>query len=115
VTAADARVVAAVTLDVPGLDEPASGLLMSIDAERRPPINDLFLRRGEWIGANRPDEILASEAFVIANRLDLGDRIGAVINGRLRRLTIVGVACSGWTAGRSPARSRWRADSTTWS
>ena len=53
-----------VTLDVPGLDEPASGLLISIEAERRPPVNDLFLRRGHWIDANRPDEVLASEKFV---------------------------------------------------
>ena len=94
VTAVDTRVVAGVTLDVPGLDEPASGLLVSVEAERRPPVNDLFLRRGEWIDANRPDEVLASEGFVTANDLDLGDRVGAVINGRLRRLTIVGIALS---------------------
>ena len=43
---------------------------------------------------NRPDEILASEGFVIANKLELGDQVPAVINGRLRRLTIVGVALS---------------------
>ena len=36
---------------------------------RRPRVNDLFLRRGRWIEANRPDEILASEGFVIANGL----------------------------------------------
>jgi putative ABC transport system permease protein len=94
VTAVDARVVASVTLDVPGLDAPASGLLISIDADRRPPVNDLFVRRGQWIDASRPDEVLASEAFVTANRLTLGDRVGAVINGRLRRLTIVGIALS---------------------
>ena len=94
VTAVDTRVVAGVTLDVPGLDEPASGLLISIDAERRPPVNDLFLRRGRWIDASRPDEVLASEGFVTANRLVLGDQVGAVINGRLRRLTIVGIALS---------------------
>jgi putative ABC transport system permease protein len=94
VTTVDTRVVVGVTLDVPGLDEPASGLLISIEAERRPPVNDLFLRRGEWIDANRPDEVLASEGFVTANKLELGDQVGAVINGRLRRLTIIGVALS---------------------
>ena len=40
-----------VTLDVPGLDEPAARLLISIDADRRPPVNDIFLRRGRWIEA----------------------------------------------------------------
>ena len=43
---------------------------------------------------NRPDEVLASEGFVIANKLEPGDQVPAVINGRLRRLTIVGVALS---------------------
>ena len=94
VAAMDTRVVAMVTLDVPGLDDPASGLLISVEAARRPPVNDLFLRRGQWIDANRPDEVLASEKFVLANKLLLGDQVGAVINGRLRRLTIVGVALS---------------------
>ena len=90
----DARVVAMVTLDVQGLDDPASGLLISVAADRRPPVNDVFLRSGRWIDATRPDEVLAGEGFVTANRLVLGDQIGAVINGRLRRLTIVGIALS---------------------
>ena len=94
VTAVETRVVAGVTLDVPGLDEPASGLLISVDADRRPAVNDLFLRRGQWIDANRPDQVLASEGFVTANGLDLGGQVAAVINGRLRRLTIVGIALS---------------------
>jgi putative ABC transport system permease protein len=38
--------------------------------------------------------VLASEGFVLANGLELGDRVPAVLNGRLRRLTIVGVALS---------------------
>ena len=38
--------------------------------------------------------MLASEGFVIAHGLEPGDRVPAVINGRLRRLTIVGVALS---------------------
>jgi putative ABC transport system permease protein len=94
VTAVDARVVASVTLNVPGLDEPASALLISVESERRPPVNDLFLRRGQWIDANRPDGVLASEGFMTANQLDLGDQVGAIINGRLRRLTVVGIALS---------------------
>lgn len=94
VAALEARVVATVTLDMPGLQEPASGRLVSIPAGRRPAVNDLFLRRGRWIEPGRADEVLASEGFVLAHDLDLGDRIPAVINGRLRRLTIVGVALS---------------------
>lgn len=94
VSAMETRVVSSVTLDLENLDEPAGAQLVSIHSDRRPTVNDLFLRRGRWIEANRPDEILASEGFVIANKLEPGDQVPAVINGRLRRLTIVGVALS---------------------
>jgi putative ABC transport system permease protein len=90
----ETRVVANVTLDLEQIDEPATGRLVSIPANRRPRLNDLFLRRGRWIEAGRPDEVLASEGFVVEHGLNPGDRIPAVINGRLRQLTIVGVALS---------------------
>jgi len=90
----DTRVVANVTLDVPGLDEPATGRLVSIPAQGRPALNDLVLRSGRWIDGTRPDEVLASEAFVEPNGLKPGDQVAAVINGRRRHLTIVGVALS---------------------
>jgi putative ABC transport system permease protein len=94
VSAVETRVVSNVTLDLEGLDEPASGRLVSVPSNRRPLVNDLFLRRGRWLERGRSDEVLASEGFVIANRLELGDRVPAVLNGRLRDLTIVGVALS---------------------
>jgi putative ABC transport system permease protein len=94
VSAMETRVVANVTLDLEQLDEPAAGRLVSIPAGRRPLVNDLFLRRGRWIEPGRPDEVLASEGFVLAHGLEPGDRIPAVLNGRLRQLTIVGVALS---------------------
>ena len=94
VSAMEVRVVANVTLDLEQLPEPASARLVSIPATRRPQVNDLFRRRGRWIEPGRPDEVLASEGFVDAHQLQLGARIPAVINGRLRRLTIVGVALS---------------------
>ena len=94
VSAVETRVVSAVTLDLPDIDEPAAGVLVSVPANRRPLVNDVFLRRGRWIERGRADEVLASEGFVIANKLELGDRVPAVLNGRLRHLTIVGVALS---------------------
>jgi putative ABC transport system permease protein len=94
VSAVETRVVANVTLDLEGLDEPASGRLVSVPAHRRPLVNDLFLRRGRWIERGRADEVLASEGFMTANKLELGDHVPAVLNGRLQQLTIVGVALS---------------------
>jgi putative ABC transport system permease protein len=90
----DTRVVATVTLDVPGMVEPATGRLISIPEQGRPLLNDVYLRRGRWIDPTRPDEVLASELFCEANGFVPGDRVAAIINGRRRGLTIVGVALS---------------------
>ena len=46
VAKAEFRVVADVTLDVPGLEEPAKGRIVSIPEQRAPMLNDLFLREG---------------------------------------------------------------------
>jgi putative ABC transport system permease protein len=94
VTDAETRVVADVTLDVPGLEEPATGQIVSIPDERAPTLNDLHLVRGRYIDAGRRDEVLVSQAFADANRLELGDTVDAVVNGRLTELRVAGVALS---------------------
>jgi putative ABC transport system permease protein len=94
VAQAETRVVAEVTLDVPGMDEPAAGRLVSIPADRRPALNDLFLRQGRWIAPGRSDEVLISEVFAERHHLEPGAGLDAVINGRRRHLRIVGVALS---------------------
>jgi len=94
VAAVRSRIIADVTLDVPGLNEPASGRLVSIPDRERPVLNDLFLREGRYIEAGHPEEVIASETFMTANRLKLGDHVGAVINGRWKELVIVGKGLS---------------------
>jgi putative ABC transport system permease protein len=88
------RVVVDVTIDVPGMTEPAAGRLISLPERGRPPLNDVYLRRGRWVDPTRGDEVLASELFTDAHGLQPGDRVAAIINGRRRALTIVGVALS---------------------
>lgn len=88
------RVVLEVTLDVPGLDEPATARLVSIPERRTPILNDLYIRQGRYVEPGRRDEVLVSEAFAEANRLKVGQSVGAVINGRWEQLRIVGVALS---------------------
>jgi putative ABC transport system permease protein len=94
VAAVQTRVVSDVTLDVPGLAEPATGRLVSLPERGRPRLNGVHLRRGRWIEPERRDEVIASEAFAQANRLEPGDSIGAVLNGRWERLRIVGIGLS---------------------
>ncbi len=90
----ETRVVAQVVLDVPGLDEPASGRLISVPAHSRPRLNDVYMTRGRWVSPGRSDEVMASESFVDAHGFNPGDQIAAIINGRRRDLTIVGVVLS---------------------
>jgi putative ABC transport system permease protein len=90
----DTRVVADVTLDVPGMDAPSRGRLISIPADSHPKLNDVYLRRGRWIDAAHPDEVLVSEAFALAHGFEPGVGIAAIINGRRRMLRIVGIALS---------------------
>lgn len=88
------RVVVDVILDVPNRPEPVTGRLISIPDEPVPMLNDLYLRQGRYIEPRVGDEVLVSEAFAEANGLHLGDRLGAVINGRWQSLQIVGIALS---------------------
>jgi putative ABC transport system permease protein len=94
VAAVQTRVSQMVNLDVPGLDEPAIGQVLSIPPRPEPTLNGVHLVRGRYIDPAQPDEVLASESFVNANLLALGDTLRAVINGRMRDLAIVGVAIS---------------------
>ncbi len=87
----ETRIVEGVTLDVPTLEAPAFGQLISLPDTRPPLLNQVFLRRGRMLEPGRDDEVLASEKFVEANRLDVGDSVVAIINGNRQELRIVGV------------------------
>ncbi|HEX6961013.1 MAG TPA: FtsX-like permease family protein [Lacipirellula sp.] len=94
VSIAERRIVVPVNLSVPGLDEPASGRLISVPDVGQPRLNQLHLRDGRWLTPRSDDEVLASEAFVVANSMEVGDRFSAIINGRMEELRIVGVVLS---------------------
>jgi putative ABC transport system permease protein len=90
----ETRVVADVTLDVPGFNEPAVGRLVSIPAGVRPALCDVHLTKGRYIEPGHADEVLLSDTFAAAHNLQPGDTVGAVINGRRRNLRIAGLALS---------------------
>ena len=94
VGAIETRSVLNVTLDVPGLPDPATGHLVSIPATMRPMLNALHLRQGRWPDERRDDEAIVSDRFARENHIGVGDTLGAVINGRWRRLHIVALATS---------------------
>ncbi|MGF1542721.1 MAG: ABC transporter permease [Pleurocapsa sp.] len=90
----ETRIVKEVTLDVPQLNEPATGRLISLPENRPQLLNRLHLRRGRYLEPTRSNEILISEAFAEANQLQLEQEIGAVINGKWQKLRIVGIVLS---------------------
>ncbi|MGA2657381.1 MAG: ABC transporter permease [Verrucomicrobiota bacterium] len=82
------------TLDIPQLDEPASGLIRSLPESRAPQLNRLFLRSGRWLSAEARGEVLVGEAFAEANQLQPGDLIAMLLNGKRQRLRIAGIVLS---------------------
>ena len=94
VATAEARVVVNLTLDVRGQDAPVAARLISVPDEGRPALNDVFLRSGRWIEPYRDGEVVANESFMRVNGLQDGDRLDAIINGRLRQLRVVGTGLS---------------------
>ncbi|MHB1306808.1 MAG: ABC transporter permease [Limisphaerales bacterium] len=83
-----------VTLDIPGLGEPASGQVRSLPDFGEPRLNRLFLRAGRWLSPDRPEEVLVGEAFAEANQLRPGSSIRMLLNGRLQTQRIAGIVLS---------------------
>jgi putative ABC transport system permease protein len=83
-----------VTLDLPGVDEPAGGQVRSLPDFGDPELNRLFLRRGRWLAAGSRGEVLVGEAFAEANHLDPGDTVPILLNGRRQDFRIAGIVLS---------------------
>ena len=94
VAAVQADVSVQVTLDLPGLDEPASGLVRSLPDFGEPQLNRLHLRTGQWLRPGRRGEVLAGEAFAEANQLRPGDSLALLMNGRRQTFRIAGIVLS---------------------
>ncbi len=94
VAGVDAGVSAQVTLDIPGLEEPASGLVRSLPDRGEKELNRLFLRSGRWLTPRGRGEVLVGEAFAQANRLGSGDTIAMLLNGRRQEFRIAGIVLS---------------------
>ncbi|MEJ2320824.1 MAG: ABC transporter permease [Gammaproteobacteria bacterium] len=90
----ETRVVAYVNLEVEGFADPVSGHLLSLPDDSRGLLNQIHLRKGRLFEPGHDNEIVLSETFAEAHGLLPGDRLRATINGRQKRLTIVGIALS---------------------
>ncbi len=94
VQAAEGRVVYVSVLDIEGFQEPVNGLLVSTPAGGEPLLNRLALLQGRYPRAVTADEVVLSDPFARAHKLAPGARLHALMNGRWRELTVVGIALS---------------------
>ena len=83
-----------VTLDLPGVAEPAGGQVRSLPDFGEPELNRLFLRRGRWLDSGSRGEVLVGEAFAKANGIGPGDTLAVLLNGRRQTFRIAGVVLS---------------------
>jgi len=90
----ETRVRAPVRLRLETFDDPITGLAISIPDGRQPELNRLFLRAGQLPDPDRGEQALISEAFAEAHGLKPGDQLAMIVNGRLQRLTLAGIALS---------------------
>jgi putative ABC transport system permease protein len=94
VASVQTRISEQVSLPIEGMPRPASGRLLSLPAVGEPATNAIHLRSGRLPERDRDDEVVLLETFAAAHGLEPGHRIPAVINGKLRKLRVVGVALS---------------------
>lgn len=94
VAAVDARIAQFALLDIPGQTAPATGIVVSLPEVGEPKLNRLYMRVGRTPDPSREGEVVVNENFAEAHRFTLGSGFAAILNGRKRDLTIVGIALS---------------------
>ncbi len=94
VAAVELRIAKYALLDIEGFAQPASGLVLSLPDHRESRLNRLYLRGGRLPEPGRADEVVVNEAFAKAHAFTVGATFKAILNGRKRPLTIVGIVLS---------------------
>ena len=90
----EGRIVHDVIIDVEGMAEPARARAVSLPQSTGANLNGVVIRVGRLPVSRSTDEIVVHEAFAEAHTFTPGDAFWANMNGRRRKLTIVGVVLS---------------------
>ena len=94
VATAETRIWKYALLDIEGMSEPATGVAISLPDYQDGKLNRLFLRQGRLAEAGNANEVVVNADFAAANGFSIGSHFKAILNGRKRELTIVGLALS---------------------
>lgn len=90
----EGRISFGMTLQMPKLQEPATGLILSIPNHGEPLLHKLYLTMGRYPDVMSVNEVVADDAFIEKHGLALGDKVEVILNSKKRHLTIVGIAMS---------------------
>lgn len=91
VQAFEMRLRAPVIVDMPGMVEPAAGMVLSLPPSGQPRVNRLFIRAGKLPGAQDSRAIALDERFAKAHGLELGDVLRVTLAGKRLELRIKAV------------------------
>lgn len=94
VTALRTRIAEEVIVDLPGVDTPISGRLLSMPVPRQRVINDVVLTAGRWLSGDSKNEVIVSQEFAKHRDLRPGDVLHLIMDGQRKGLRIVGIAIS---------------------
>ncbi len=90
----ETRVAGVINLDIPGMKEPADGMIFSLPEDRPQRLNLLHLKAGRLPEPGRRDEIAISGGFAGARGFLPGDELEGTVYGFRRRFRITGIAMS---------------------
>jgi putative ABC transport system permease protein len=88
---AEGSIVQYAILDYPDRKDAVRALLQSVDEYGRDRLNLVTLKSGRMPALGQPGEVVVDEAFALANDVQPGDEVDAIIYGRKQRLEIVGI------------------------
>jgi putative ABC transport system permease protein len=95
VLAAETRIQSTALLDIEGLSQPVTGLILSLPRSGgQPAVNALYPSSGRFPDPSRDDEVLINDSFAKAQNLRPGSRFKAILNGRMKALQITGTVFS---------------------
>lgn len=94
VARAETRIKKFAMLPLEDVSEPLRAEVLSVQSEELDTLNKLHLREGRWVEPGHSDEAMLLSSFADARKIHPGDRLPIVLNGKERKVTIVGIVLS---------------------
>lgn len=90
----ETRILKTAILDLTGVRQPVSAVVISIPDRLPPRLNKVHLRSGRLPEAGAIDEVVVNESFAGAHGFSIGSSFTAILAGRKRTLHVVGIGLS---------------------